>query len=50
MYAIGPKKVLFKSDESDLTESTNCVHAWYGVGVIAFIHGTELMRFGMWLV
>ncbi len=25
---------------------TNCVHSWYGVGVTAFIHGTELMRFG----
>jgi len=24
----------------------NCVHSWYGVGVTAFIHGTELMRFG----
>jgi hypothetical protein len=22
------------------------VHSWYGVGVTAFIHGTELMRFG----
>jgi hypothetical protein len=25
---------------------TNCVHSWYGVGVTAFIHGTELMQFG----
>ena len=25
---------------------TNCVHSWYGVGVTAFIHDTELMRFG----
>jgi hypothetical protein len=25
---------------------TNCVHSWYGVSVTAFIHGTELMRFG----
>ncbi len=25
---------------------TNCVHSWYGVGVTAFIHGTEFMRFG----
>ncbi len=25
---------------------TNCVHSWYGVCVTAFIHGTELMRFG----
>ncbi len=25
---------------------TNCVHSWYWVGVTAFIHGTELMRFG----
>ncbi len=25
---------------------TNFVHSWYGVGVTAFIHGTELMRFG----
>jgi hypothetical protein len=23
-----------------LTESTNCVHSWYGVGVTAYIHGT----------
>ncbi len=22
---------------------TNCVHSWYGVGVTAYIHGTELM-------
>ncbi len=25
---------------------TNCVYSWYGVGVTAFIHGKELMRFG----
>ncbi len=25
---------------------TNCKHSWYGVGVTAFIHGTDLMRFG----
>ncbi len=25
---------------------TNCVHSWCGVDVTAFIHGTELMRFG----
>ncbi len=25
---------------------TNWVHSWYGVGVTAFIHGTELMWFG----
>ncbi len=24
----------------------NYVHSWYGVGVTAFIHGMELMRFG----
>ncbi len=25
---------------------TNCLHSWYGVGVTAVIHGTELMQFG----
>jgi hypothetical protein len=25
---------------------TDCEHSWYGVGVTAFIHGTQLMRFG----
>jgi hypothetical protein len=25
---------------------TNCVHSWYGGGVTALIHGTELMQFG----
>ncbi len=24
---------------------TNCVHSWRGVGVTAYIHGTELIRF-----
>ncbi len=43
MYAIGPKNPLVELNESDLTESANCVHSWYGVGVTAFIHGTELM-------
>ena len=42
--------LLFKLNESDLTESTNCVHSWYGVGVTPVIHGTELMQFGMGLV
>ncbi len=36
MFAIGLNK-------SGFTESTNCVHSWYGVGVTAFIHGTELV-------
>jgi hypothetical protein len=36
MYAIGLNK-------SGLTESTNCVHSWYGVGVTAFIHGAEFV-------
>ena len=36
MYAIGLNK-------SGFTESTNCVHSWYGVSVTAVIHGTELM-------
>ncbi len=36
MYAICLNK-------SGFTESTNCVHSWYGVGVTAFIHGTELV-------
>jgi len=36
MYAIG-------LNESGLTESTNCVHSWYGVGVTPVIHGTELV-------
>jgi hypothetical protein len=48
--AISPKDLLVKLDKSDLTESTNCVHSWYGVGVNACIHGTVLMRFGMLLV
>jgi hypothetical protein len=43
MYAIGPKNPLVNLNESDLTESANCVHSWYGVGVTAFIHGTEWM-------
>ncbi len=36
MYAIGLNK-------SGFTESTNCVHSWYAVGVTAFIHGTVLV-------
>ncbi len=38
-----PKNPLVKLNESDLTESANCVLSWYGVGVTAFIHCTELM-------
>ncbi len=57
MCAIGPKNPLVKLNESDLTESANCVHSWHGVGVTrsgcdgvkswygvdvtACIHGTE---------
>jgi hypothetical protein len=36
MYAIG-------LNESGFTVTTNCVHSWYGVGVTAFIYGTELV-------
>ncbi len=36
MHAIGLNK-------SGFTESTNCVHSWYGFSVTAVIHGTELM-------
>ncbi len=36
MFTIGLNK-------SGFTESTNCVHSWYGVGVTAFIHATELV-------
>ncbi len=36
MFAVGLNK-------SGFTESTNCVHSWYGVGVTAFIHATELV-------
>ncbi len=36
MFAIGLNK-------SGSTESTNCVHSWYGVGVTAFIHATVLV-------
>ena len=43
MYAIGPKNPLVKLNKSDLTESANCVHSWYGVGVTAFIHGGDDM-------
>ncbi len=43
MYAIGPKNPLVNLNESDLTESTNCVYSWYGVGGTAFIHDTELI-------
>jgi len=43
MYAIGPKNPLVKLNESDLTESTTCVHSWFRVGVTACIHGTRLM-------
>ncbi len=43
------KKVL-KLNESDLTESTLCMHWWYGVSVAVFIHNTELMRFETRLV
>jgi hypothetical protein len=50
MYAIGPKNPLVKLNEGDLKESKNCVHSWYGVGMTAFSHGTELMRFGTRLV
>jgi hypothetical protein len=50
MYSIGPKDLLVKLNESDLTESTNCVHSWYGVDVTECIHGMELMQFGMLLV
>jgi hypothetical protein len=37
--------LLYKLNKSDLTESTNCVLSWYGVGVTvtACIHGTELI-------
>jgi hypothetical protein len=38
-----PKKSSGYVNESDLMESTNCVNSWYGVGVNAFIHNTELM-------
>jgi hypothetical protein len=28
----------------------DCVKSWYGAGVTSFIHGVELMSFGMQLV
>ncbi len=37
------QRFLVKMEESDLSESTNCVHLWYIVCVTAFIHVTELL-------
>jgi hypothetical protein len=45
-----PENPPVKLNESDVMVSPICVNSWYGAGVTTLIRGTELRRFGTWLV